>query len=328
MKKISNNPAKKYAASLMTSDVPVVSKDNAIGYVEEHLLKNIKRLKSVNYIYVLGKENILEGVISIKELFRQPKAKKISSVMNKNLKVAYAHTDQEKVAYLALKNNIKSVPIVDQDGKFLGAVLNDDIMNIVYNELEEDVAHFAGVGHHAHKIDDINSMSLATSLKHRLPWLIVGILGGLVAAQVIGLFERTLSENIILAAFIPLIVYIASAVSTQISFFVVRDLAISKKINLVFYSLRQFNVVLFMSAIISILIFIISLLFYNELLIAAVLSISIFLTILSSIITGLFIPFIFNFLRFDPANASGPIGTIIQDLISVSIYLLVAGTLL
>lgn len=250
--------------------------------------------------------------------------------MAKDLIYAYAASDREEIAYLALKNNIKSVPIVDKDNKFIGVVLNDDILKIAYKELQEDISRFIGleaeIGNE--NLDDIRSMSIYASLKNRLPWLIVGILGGILAAQVIGIFEQTLSNNIILAAFIPLVVYIASAIGTQAGFFIVRDLAINKTINFFAYTFKQFKVIFAMGLIISFLIFGFSFVFYQELYLALVLSLSVFLTVLSAIVTGIFIPYAFSRLKFDPANASGPIATIIQDLLSVLIYLLIAQALL
>jgi len=325
---IMNNFPKKSAGKLMNTDVPVVDVSENIDFIITKLLKDINQMESINYIYVVDKDNILKGIISIKELFRQSRKTKISSVMIKDLITATSKTNQEKIAYLALKNNIKSIPIVDKENKFLGAVLSDSILNVVYNELQEDISHFAGVNHIPSNIDDINSMSLYHSLKNRLPWLILGIIGGIIAAEVIGLFEQTLSKNIILAAFIPLVVYIASAVATQAGFFIVRDLAIHKKLNFLSYIFKQLKVILTMGFLISILIYGFTFFVYRDSSISIVLSLSIFLTVLSSIITGIFIPYAFSKLKFDPANASGPIATIIQDLLSVTIYLLIASSLL
>lgn len=321
MKKHVYNPGKDEAGRLMTDKVPRVHLDNTIATVESHLLKEVKQLESINYIYVLGKDNSLKGVLSIKELFRQPKSKKVAAVMVREVVKARPHTDQEKVAYLALKNNIKAVPIVDRDDKFLGVVLSDDILKVTYNELQEDISRFAGLDRGSGRIDNIRRMPLLTSLKHRLPWLLIGILGGTVAAQVIRLFEGTLADNLILAAFIPLVVYIASAVGTQCGYFVVRDLALDRKLDFLAYVWRQFRVIVAMGIIISFLVLIFSLLFYHTLAFSLVLASAIFLTVLSSIVTGLFIPYLFSRLSYDPANASGPVATTIQDLISVTIYL-------
>ena len=312
----------------MTTDVPVVNKEDTISFVEKRLLRDIKEIESINYIYVVDKYNILEGVLSIKELFRQDKNKKVALVMNKNIVVSHPSSSQEKTAYLALENNIKSIPIVNKKKEFLGVVLSDDILRVIHSESQEDISHFAGIENNGANIDNIGSMSLFVSLKHRLPWLIIGIFGGILAAKIIGLFEYTLAENIILASFIPLVVYLASAVSTQAGFFIVRDLAIKKKINFLAYCWRQFRVILSLGFLLSILIFAFSYLFYNNLTISLVLAISILVTIISAIITGIFIPYAFSKLRFDPANASGPIATILQDIISVSLYLFIAKTLL
>lgn len=317
------------AGNLMTNSVPTTLSENTIGSLEEYLLINTKTIKSINYVYVLSKTGVLKGVISIKEIFRQPKNKKVEEIMIKDLVVAHPHTRQERVAYLALKHNIKAIPVVDKENKFLGAVLNDDILRVIYLEAQEDISHFAGVQHHNNiNIDDVTSLPLLVSLKHRLPWLIIGLLGGLLAAKVIGFFENTLAENIILAAFIPLVVYMASAVGTQVGFFIIRDLAINSKINFLVYTWRQLKIILLIGVMISLVVWGITWIFYSDAMIAFVLAWAMFLAILSSIITGLFIPYAFSRLRLDPANASGPIATIIQDLMSVTIYLLVASSLL
>lgn len=318
------------AAGLMTQLVPKAHLDDTVEVVKKKLLAEIHKTKSINYVYILDNENLLRGAISVKELFQQTKNQKISAVMSKDMVFAYAESDREEIAYLAVKNNLKSIPIVDKDDRFIGAVLSDDILNIVYKELQEDVSHFIGLDGKTGEsnIDDVKSMSIYASLKNRLPWLIIGILGGILTAQVISLFEQTLAKNIILAAFIPLVVYIASAIATQAGFFIVRDLALNKTIDFLSYTLKQFKVIVSMGFIISLLIFFFAFVFYGEIGISLVLSLSIFLTILSAIITGVLIPYAFSRLKFDPANASGPIATIIQDLLSVLIYLMVANSLM
>ncbi len=240
--------------------------EETILEVEKNIFKNIKKLESINYVYVLSKNNSLKGVISIKELFRQKKSKKVSEVMVKELVVAHPYSDQERVSQLSLKHNIKAVPIVDSNNKFKGVVLSDDILDIVYKEAQEDIMHFAGINENSCVIDDVVKLSLKTSLKRRLPWLIVGLVGGLIVAWIIGLFEKTLAENIILTAFIPLVVYMASAVGTQVGFFIVRDLAINQKIDFLKYAWRHFRVIFFISLIVSILVFLIIFYFISKLL--------------------------------------------------------------
>src|SRR3989344_7941419 len=177
-------------------------------------------------------------------------------------------------------------------------------------------------------IDDVQKISIARSVRRRLPWLVVGLTGGLAAAGIISSFEETLSQNLFLAAFIPLIVYMSDAVGTQMESFAIRDFALHKHLKFRKYFFRQFLVVLIIGVILSLVLYAYTLITKQDTIIAAILAMSLFLAILSSIITGLLIPFLFNKTRLDPANASGPVATIVQDLLSVTIYFVIAHFLL
>ncbi len=248
--------------------------------------------------------------------------------MSRDLVTAHPFSDQERVSQLSLKHNIKAVPIVDSKNKLKGVVLSDDILDIVYQEAQEDIMHFAGINENGCVIDDVIKLPLKVSLKRRLPWLILGLAGGIIVAWIIGLFERTLAKNIILIAFIPLLVYMASAVGTQVSFFVVRDLAISQKIDFWKYFWRQFRVVFFISLIVSASVFLITFFLYQQILLSLIIALAMFIATLSSILTGFLIPYLISKLRFDPATVSGPIATIIQDFFTVLIFLIIANIFL
>src|SRR3989339_140284 len=303
------------AGRLMIANVPVVLPDFSIKQTEELLLEKVKKFETVNYIYVAHKNGKLAGVISIKDILRQPKNAIISEVMIKDLILVHPYTDQERVVYLALKKNIKAVPVVDKEGIFLGIVPSDVILEIAYDEAGEDLLSLAGVTRLKinKKLDNTLELPLKTLLKHRLPWLFIGMLGGLLTAQIIGLFEITLAQNIILASFIPLIVYMGGATLAQTQAFFIRDIALSPKLNFAKYFFKQSAITLSIALFISAMLFIFGLLFFDNLEIVQVLAAALFAAILSSIISGLIIPFIFNSLKMDPANASGPIATIIQD---------------
>lgn len=319
--------SKHSAGSLMTGQVPLVSLTDTIATVEKYLKQKKEKLESINYLYVLDKKGRLKGAVSIKEIFRQSKDKKISSFINGKLITIGPSCDSERAANLALEHNIKSVPVVDNDGKFLGVLLSDTILEIAYREIHEDLSRLAGV-ESVENVKDINSLPTLISLRNRLPWLFIGMLGGFLMSKTISSFESILAQNIILASFIPLIVYIGSAVQTQTGFFIVRDLAFNPKLNFLNYAWRQLKVVALIGLGISMSVFLVAYFLYYDLWLAIILAVAILLAILSSIITGVFIPFIFQRLRLDPASASGPIATIFQDLISIVIYLLVAKSFL
>ena len=173
--------------------------------------------------------------------------------------------------------------------------------------------------------DDIFKLPLKKSLEHRLPWLLLGMLGGILAAKIIGSFELVLKKNLILAAFIPLIVYMSDAVGTQLEAFIIRDLTVNPKFKFSRYFFKQGQVLGLLALVISLILYIITYFLYADLKFSLVLSVALFVAVFSSVLTGLLMPYLFSRFRFDPANASGPIATVIQDILSVLIYFLVAG---
>ena len=312
----------------MIFGVPVVHPNDTIGAIEHQLTDDIHSLESIDYIYVVDCSKRLVGVASVKDILRQTKTTRIEDIMVRELVTAHPHTHQERVAYLALKNNLKSIPIIDQDGLFLGVVSSDAILGITYRETRDDLMRLAGIGRGKMETDDIMKISIGLALRHRLPWLFMGLVGGMLMAQVIGFFENTLQQNLILATFIPLIVYMSDAIGTQMEAFIIRDLAMAPRFEFGKYFSRQSLIVVLMGCILSAILFLISVVLYQSFAIAEVLGIALFAAILSSLITGLVIPYFFSRLHFDPANASGPMATMLQDLLSVTIYFIVASWLL
>jgi len=188
--------------------------------------------------------------------------------------------------------------------------------------------HLAGIHRGALAFDSVLQIPLLKSVGHRLPWLIIGTIGGLIIAQIIRQFEVTLEKHIILAAFIPLVVYIADAVGTQLEAFVIRDFALFRKINFARYFGKHLVTVLVLAILLGIIVGLISYVLYKRIDVASVLGLAVGAATVSALFSGLIVPYIFRNLKVDPANASGPLGTIIQDAISVAIYFSVATVLL
>jgi len=316
------------AIKILITKVPLVNISKSVGEAQKYLFKNIKKFTSVHYIYIIDKSRHLKGILSIHELLKHHIKVRISDVMHRNVYVAHQGTDQEVVAHIALKYDIVAVPIVDKYGIFIGTVPSEQLLAVMYKETREDLLKISGVHHINGGTDDIMRMSPFRSLKHRLPWLILGLLGGMFAASIVGFFETTLEKNIILAAFIPLIVYMGDAVGTQMEAFIIRDYALNPTLQFVKYFFKHLLIVLMIGLLTSIALFGFAVLFYHDIMISNVLSIALFIAIISSMTTGLVVPFIFTRFKQDPANASGPIATIIQDILSVTIYFTIATILL
>lgn len=313
----------------LTSRIPIVPVTFTLLETQSYLLSHKGEFDSIDYIYVMDAEGKLAGVFSIKEIYRQPLSGSVSSVYNKSpLVTANIRSHPEEIAYLALKHGIKAVPILDEHGKLLGIIPHDAVNKTLYKELREDILHLAGVSRRHLTIDNILEIPIIQSVRHRLPWLVVGTLGGLAIARIIGQFEQTLSDNLVLAAFIPLVVYIADAVGTQMEAFVIRDFALFRKLDFGRYFIRHFLAVLVIAFLLGVVISVIGFILYQQRDIAFVLGLAVAGSTISALFSGLIVPLLFRKLKLDPANASGPLGTIIQDAISVVIYFFIAKGLL
>lgn len=176
--------------------------------------------------------------------------------------------------------------------------------------------------------DDILHLPIVVMIVHRLPWLIFGLFGGLVAAQVVGAFESLIEDRLLLAAFIPLIVYMNGAVGAQMGAFVIRDFAINSRINVSKYIWKQFRVVVVLGLVICSMLWIGVSALYLDYVVASAVSIALYVAMVSSVFTGTLIPLAFEVFDLDPANGSGPVATVVQDLLAVLIYFSVASAML
>lgn len=315
------------AGRLAISAVPIVKPSESIAEITSRLEKDIKNFETINYIYAVDADNKLVGVLSIKDILRQPKSVTVGEVMYKDFFSVHPYTHQERIALLALEHNIKAMPVVDKQGIFLGVVPSDVILSVLYTEGQEDAMHLAGIPSFTAKETFID-LPMKKLLWHRLPWLLLGLLGGVLSAEIVGLFEGTLSENLILASFIPMIMYMGGSVLSQTQAFFIRDLALNPQLNFRKYFVKQLGVMCIIALSVSVVMLVISLLRHQSLAIANVLSVALFAVVGSTMLTSLVIPYIFQKFKFDPADGSGPMSTVVQDLLGVTIYFLVAYLLL
>ncbi len=313
----------------MTALVPTAQESDTVSQIHDMLSAENKSLTSINYVYILDAERKLVGVLSIHEIFTAARTTKAGDICKKSpLVFVHPQTHQERIAYLALQHRIKAIPVVDHDGIFLGEVTSDAILRILHKEMHEDSLKRAGIRHPDALHSNVLTLSLFSSFKHRIPWLLLGLIGGLLMAKVIGFFEQTLEQNLALAAFLPLIVYMSSAVGTQMETYIIRDLATEQKLRIQPYLLRNILIVFFIGIALSFLLFLLFGIFSGPWYLAFVLSASLFASVLSSLCTGLLIPLAFSKLSLDPADASGPVATIIQDTMSIVIYFGIATLML
>lgn len=313
----------------MAVAVPVARARETLQEVHQRLLERSADFATINYVYVLDADGKLHGVLSVKELFSKPLTRTVGEVCKKTF-IASIHPEshQKDAAYLALKHGIKAIPVVDKNHVFLGEIANDAILSILHKEMHGDTLKRAGIRHPGAVHSNVLELSLWTSLRHRIPWLLIGLFGGLLAARIIGVFEETLAKNLVLAAFIPLIVYMSDAVGTQMEAYIIRDLAIEKKLPFLRYLVRHFIVVSAIALVLAVLLIGSYGTFYHDWHMAGVLGLALFFAVLSSVVTGLVVPYLFSRFTLDPADASGPVATVLQDILSIVIYFGIATLLL
>lgn len=316
------------AGRLMISNVPTIDQQATITDVEKLLFKQANYFETINYIYVLDNQQKLLGALSIKELYRTPRTTPLFQLTLPKLITVRAHTDQERVALLSLQHNIKAVPVIDKTGVFLGVVPSDTILQILHNENIEDVLRSAGAGKIDNPAVNIIKAGAALHFRKRLPWLLLGLAGGVIAALVVRIFESALQEHLILAAFIPAIVYMADAVGSQTQTIFIRSLALDRTLNLANYVIREIKVTLGLALLLGSLSFVFAWLWLGGWLLGLVLALAMAITIVAAMLVAMLMPWLLQKSNFDPAIASGPFATVIRDIMSLLIYFGVASWLL
>lgn len=327
-KKPKNKYPSESAGRRMIENIPIFHPEDKISDVRKKLFEKAKEFETLNYVYVVDKERRLLGVFSIKEVFQRPEETKVENLMVRELIKAHPYTDQERIAILALKHNLKAIPVVNKENHFLGVVASDVILDILHAEYLEDILRLGGIAKYDTFSAKILQAPVGILTKLRLPWLILGLFGGLLAAQIVNLFEGNLKTHFILAAFIPLIVYMADAVGTQTETLFIRSLAVDLKLNIRNYFFKEIKVSVLIALVLGALLTLISFTWLGLPHIGIILGISLFLTIVVAFLIGLLIPYLLNKFKKDPALGSGPFGTIIRDVLSLIIYFSVASLML
>ncbi len=314
------------AESKLIKEVPIVKLGTPISEVRSMLFRKANNFESLDYIYVVDSKNILKGVTSLKEILQvEDKQTKIEKIMKKDLITVRPSTDQERIVYIALKHELKSVPVVDKEGHFLGVVPYHTILKIFNQEVQEDIFRFGGLYHKVGKEFDTIDAPATRMIKNRIVWLIVGLMGGIIAASIVSFFENILSKYLILAAFIPVLVYMSDAAGTQSETLIVRGIALDPKLSVKKWVKRELIVALTLGLFCGGILSLASLLLWkSSYLIGSIIGLSMFLGIIAGVSISTFLPLVFKKLKIDPAMASGPFATIVSDITTLAIYFSVA----
>ena len=281
----------------------------------------------VFYVYVVNDEQQLVGVVPLRRLVTSRPDQSLEEIMTADVISVQPEVDQEEVARLVSRYGFLSLPVVDQSRRLLGVVTIDDVIDVIREEATEDILKMAGAGHAL-----MESHSVWTSVRVRLPWLLATAITGSVNAIVIGSFQASLQQVLALAFFIPVVLGMGGNVGTQSASIVVRGLATGR------ISLQQFWTILRRETTVG---FILGLVYgigvgafgifrlasngwYNAALVGATVGVSILSSMTMGTLVASIYPMLFERFHVDPAAASGPFVTTTTDLLGTLTYFLVA----
>lgn len=313
------------AGGIMQKETVTVLKTDTVKKAISLIRKMAKETENIYTIYVLDENEILVGSIPVSKLILYSPNRRIYKVMNADVLSVPPLMDQEEVAQIFKKYDILSLPVVSQQHKLLGHIAIDDIVDVLEEEHKEDVAQLIGSD-----ADEMESRSPVQIAMLRLPWVLLTLLIEFFAGVVVSQFDKTLSQVILLASFMPIISAISGNTGLQSAAIIVRGLA-TGHVNLKQWwvpLLRQIQTTLIIGSVCAFVIGIVGSLWDGNWVFGVVVGLSMFVSINISGIVGTSTPMISKRLGFDPALTAGPFETAFQDVVGIAIFLSIATSLL
>lgn len=309
------------AGAIMTKEFIVLRSTDTAADVIDHLRKEGPDAETIYYLYVVDEQKKLVGVVSLRDLITAPSDQTIETIMSTRVVSVLVGEDQEDVAKLIKKYDFLAAPVVTEQGTLVGIVTVDDIIDVLEEETEEDFGEMAA----ARGSMDTN-ISAFTAARKRAPWIIMLMFLGLITAEVIGQFEETLEAVILLSVFIPLIMDSAGNTGTQALAVVVRGLAVGTVDRSTVGKMlkREFGTGIMLGIMCAVTLLIVIPFLYGSFVLAGIVGVSLLLTLSVATMVGATIPLIINKLKIDPAVASGPFITTLNDILGLFIYFSIA----
>ncbi len=305
------------AGGIMALEVLTMQETATIDETIEKIRELSDDIDHLYNVWVVDNKDNFVGSVSLKDLVLANGKAQLRSLMDSDVRTIHVRMDQEDVANFFKKYDLISAPVVDDQGKLVGRITIDDIVDVLEEEGSEDMARISGAPD-----EEIQEDSAFIISKARIPWLLVAFVGELIAAYILQQFNLEPSQQLIIAAFIPIVMAMGGASGQQASVTVVRGLAMGD-IELHDTGTRlfkEFRVSLLNSTFFSILLFWI-VYFWSGPLFAIILAGSMFIVINNATVLGALVPLFFKRLNIDPALAAAPLVSTSNDILGILIYL-------
>ena len=267
----------------------------------------------------------LQGKVSVKKIILSKDKTFIKDIYDSDIIHVETYMDEEEVAAIMRKYDLDAVPVVNLQGRLVGRITIDDIVDVITEQAEEERQLMSGISGDIEEDDTIWAIS-----KARLPWLLIGLLGGTLGAWAIGFFEGDLEKNAALAFFIPLVMATGGNVGIQSSTLIVQSLANKSAFEDTFSKriARMFLVAILTGIVLALISFLIVFLWKDDQTLGSVVAISLVCVVMLASFMGTTTPLVLDKLGVNPALASGPFITTTNDILGIIVYLAIANLLL
>lgn len=305
------------AGGLMAKELIRANLNWTVIQAIEEIRRQAKKVQKIYSLYVVDDNNVLLGRVSLKKIILAKDETLIKDIYESDIISVKTYKDEDEVADIMQKYDLEALPIINARGELVGRITIDDIVDVITERAELDRQLMAGISEDIEEDDSIMMLTRA-----RLPWLIVGLGGGLLGARFMGFFEHQLTLLPAMAFFIPLITATGGNVGIQSSSIILQSLANKSFMghNILLRLLKVLIVAVINGIVISIIVFGFSFVLNVSIKLAIMVAISLFFVVLLASIMGTITPLILDRMQINPAVASGPFITTANDLLGLAVY--------
>jgi magnesium transporter len=279
------------------------------------------RFDSAHDVAVLDGRTLV-GIVSIERLLAAPPEATLGELMDSDPPVATEETLQEHVAAKMISHGESSVAVVDRHGNFAGLIPPRRMLSVLIAEHHEDLARLGGYLSRSGLARVAAEETVGQRLLHRLPWLLLGLAGAMASTLIVGAFEVQLDKKVLVAFFVPAIVYMADAVGTQTEALLIRGLSVG--VDLPRVVRRELVTGVIIGVLLGAAFMAFAVLAWGDVAVAGAVALALLASCSTATVTAMALPLAFQRVGLDPAFGSGPLATVIQDLVSIAVYLAIA----
>lgn len=309
------------AGGLMAKELIKVNLNWRVRQCIEEIRRQAEDVERIYTVYVVDNQDKLVGRVSVKTLLLSKDDKLVKDIYNPDVISIESFRDENEVVSVMQKYDLEAIPVVNIQGRLLGRITIDDVIDVMQEQAELSRQLMTGITENVEEDDSVFRIS-----RSRIPWLVIGMVGGLLAAQFMGFFEKDIAMLPALALFVPLITATGGNVGIQSSSIIIQTLS-SNAVIFENFAQRIFKLVLVAllnALIISALVFGFSFLFRQDLTLSLVVSVALFSVVILASLMGTLTPMVLDKFGVNPAVAAGPFITTANDLLGLGIYFAVA----